>query len=48
MDEFSTLASPNCHNFVNKSKRFIRSGMGTIDSIMALKDEGSYLMSNEQ
>ena len=38
MDKFSTLASPNCCNFVSGSKRFVRSGMDTIDSIMALKD----------
>ena len=39
MDKCSTLASPNCHNFILGSKRFIRSGMGgTMDSIMALKN----------
>ena len=38
MDKFSILTSPNCRNFVSGSKRFVHSGMGTMDSIMALKD----------
>jgi hypothetical protein len=38
MDKFSTLASPNCRNFVAGFKHFIRSGMGSLDSIMALKN----------
>jgi hypothetical protein len=38
MDKVITPASPNCCNFVFGSKRFLRSGMGTMDSIMALKD----------
>lgn len=38
MDKCSTLASPNCHNFISGSKRFVRHGMGTMDSIMALKN----------
>ena len=38
MDKFSTLVSPNCRNFVAGSKRFICSGMGFLDSIMALKN----------
>ena len=42
MDKFSTLASPNCRNFVSGSKRFVRSGMGTMDSIMALKDHSAF------
>ena len=42
MDKFSTLASPNCRNFVSGSKRFVRSGMSTMDSIMALKDQSSF------
>ena len=42
MDKFSTLASPNCCNFVSGSKRFVRSGMGTMDSIMALKDHSGF------
>ena len=37
MDMFNILASPNYHNFVSGSTHFLRSGMGTIDSIMALK-----------
>ena len=37
-DNFNTLASLNCRNFVSGSKRFVRSGMGTMDSIMAFKD----------
>ena len=36
MNKFSTLASPNCRNFVAGTKRFIRSGMGSLCSIMAL------------
>jgi hypothetical protein len=42
MDKFSTLASPNCRNFVAGSKRFIRSGMGSLDSIMALKNHSGF------
>jgi hypothetical protein len=42
MDKFSTLASPNCRNFVSDSKRFLRSRMGTMDSIMTLKDYSSF------
>ena len=39
MDKFSTLASPHCRNFISRSKRFLRSGMGTI---MALKDHSTF------
>ena len=42
MDKFSLLASPNCCNFVSGSKRFVRSGMETMDSIMALKDHYTF------
>jgi hypothetical protein len=42
MDKFNTLASLNCRNFVSGSKRFVCSGMGTIDSIMALKDRSGF------
>ena len=42
MDKFSNIASPNRHNFVSGSKRFVRSGMGTMDSIMALKDHSGF------
>ena len=42
MDKFNTLASPNCRNFVFGSKHFLRSGIGTIDSIMALKDHSAF------
>jgi hypothetical protein len=42
MDKFSTLASPNCRNYVSGSKRFVRSMMDTMDSIMALKDHSSF------
>lgn len=31
MDKCSTLASPNCHNFISGSKRFVRHGMGTME-----------------
>ena len=42
MDKFSTLASPNYRNFVSGSKRFVCSGMGRMDSIMALKDHSDF------
>ena len=42
MDKFSTLASPNCCNFILGSKRFVRSRMGTMDSIMAFKDHSGF------
>jgi hypothetical protein len=42
MDKFSTLVSPNCCNFVSRSKRFLRSGMGTMDGIMALKNHSAF------
>ena len=42
MDKFNTLASPNCRNFVSGSKRFVCSGMSTMDSIMALKDHSGF------
>ena len=42
MDKFNTLASPNCGNFVSNSKRFVHSGMGTMDSIMAFKDHSRF------
>jgi hypothetical protein len=42
MDKFSTLASSNYRNFVSGSKHFLRSGMGTMDSIMALKDHSAF------
>jgi hypothetical protein len=42
MDKFSTLASPNCQNFVSGLKRFVCSGMGTMDNIMALKNHSSF------
>ena len=42
MDKFSTLASPNYRNFESGSKCFLRSGMETLDSIMALKDHSAF------
>jgi hypothetical protein len=42
MDKFSTLASPNYRNFVSGSKRFLRSEMRTMDSIMTLKDHSAF------
>jgi hypothetical protein len=42
MDKFNTFASPNCRNFVSGSKHFLRSGMGNMDSIMALKDHSAF------
>ena len=42
MDKFSIFASPNFCNFVSGSKRFVRTGMGTMDSIMALKDHSTF------
>jgi hypothetical protein len=38
IDKVSTLASPNCRNFVSGSKCFLRSGMRTMNNIMALKN----------
>ena len=42
MDKFSTIVFPNCCNFVSGSKRFVRSRMGTMDNIMALKDHSTF------
>ena len=43
MNKLSNFISPNCRNFVSCSKRFVRSGMGTMDiSIMALKDHSGF------
>ena len=42
MDKFSTFASPNFCNFVSSSKRFLHSGMGTMNSIMVLKDHYAF------
>ena len=42
MDKFSTLASPNCRNFVSGSKGFVRSGMDIMESIMVLKDYSGF------
>lgn len=36
-NNLSTLSSPNYRNFVEGSKRFIRSGMSSLNSFMALK-----------
>lgn len=36
MDEFCTLVSLNCCNFVSSSKHFIRNGMGIMDGVMFL------------
>ena len=43
MDKFSTLASPNYMNFVTDSKCFVESGMGSMESIMALKDHFEFM-----
>ena len=42
MDKFNTFASQNCRNLISRSKHFLRSGMGTMDSIMALKDQFAF------
>ena len=42
MDKFNTLASSNYRNFVFGSKCFLRSGMGIMDSLMALKDHSTF------
>lgn len=42
MGKFTTLALPKYRNFVYESKQFVRSGMSTMDSIMALKDHSSF------
>lgn len=45
MEQFIILASLNCHNFDFGSKQFLRSGMGTMDCIMTLKDYGGSSLS---
>lgn len=40
MDNFSTLASPNYHNFVSSSKHFIHSGMGMMIVLWRLRSFG--------
>ena len=42
INKFITPASPNCCNFISGSKRFVRSGMDMMDSIMALKDHSGF------
>ena len=42
MDKFKILASPDYCNFVSGSKHFVRSEMGTMDSIMTLKDHSGF------
>lgn len=42
LDKCSTLDFPNCHDFLAGSKRFVRSGMDIMNSIMALKDHYSF------
>ena len=42
IDKFSNLASPNNYNCVSGSKYFVCSGMGTMDSMMALKDHSGF------
>lgn len=44
-DKFSTLASHDCWIFVVDSKHFIRSGMGSLESIMAIKDHFGFNLS---
>lgn len=43
MDKFQILVSPNCRKFMVGSKRFIRSSIGTMDSIMALNDHSRFI-----
>ena len=38
IDKFSTLVSPNCHNFASGLKHLVHSRLGMIYNIMALKD----------
>ena len=47
MDKFSNLSSPNIQNFVSGCKRFVRGGMGPMDSIMALKDYSGFKFIHE-
>ena len=47
MDKFSNLSSPNIRNFVSGCKRFVRGGMGPMDSIMALKDYSGFKFIHE-
>ena len=42
MNKFSIFASSNRRNFVSDSKRVVRSGMGTMASIMTLKNHPGF------
>jgi hypothetical protein len=42
MDKFSVFVSRNCRNFVSGSNCFVRSEMGTMDSIVTLKDHSGF------
>ena len=42
MDKFNIFDSLNCCNFVLDSKHFVRSGMDTMDSIMAFEGHSSF------
>ena len=42
MHKFNTFTSSNCSNFDIGSKRIVNSGMGTMNSIMALKDHYAF------
>ena len=41
MNRFGVLPSLNCVDFVSSSRRFVQNRMGTMDSIMVLKDHSS-------
>ena len=42
MDKFVTLSSANARNMITGAKKYIKSGMGPIDSIMALKEHNQF------
>lgn len=42
IDKFTTLASPNCRDFVYGSNQFMHCGMGTMVRIVALKDHSNF------
>jgi hypothetical protein len=42
MDRFATLSPSNCRNFVVEARRFVCSGMNTINSIVALNDNSNF------
>lgn len=42
MDKFGLFSSSNCYNFILGPRQFVRSGMGTMVSIMELSDHSTF------